>query len=171
MAGKGTRLLRSDTDVDRVLWSDLKIFFEGEVVMNGRKVGRIFVYAVGFVATTATSPSYEYFGTTAFDQRSVNLTTEVVHVPIQAAVEFANPAEAEPFDYCGWDVVVEFNEPITLETEVVLWGLNSQWDQSAFDDAYAAALVSATDDLEEGDTASPMDTGDFDILFTDRGYG
>ena len=38
------------------------------------------------------------------------------------------------------------------------WG----WDQSAFDEAYAAALVSATDDLEEGDTANPMDTGDFD---------
>ena len=129
---------------------------------HAQHIAKYVVYSLGLVATIATSPLYEYFGTTAFDQLTTSLSTDVTHVPIQATVEFANPAEAEPFGYCGWDVVVELNEPITLGTEVVLWGLNTEWDQAAFDEAYAAALVSATDDLEEGDTANPMDTGDFD---------
>ena len=120
---------------------------------------RYIVYLGATVATIATSPLYEYFGTTAFDQLSVELSTETTHVPLQVTVEFANPDDAEPFQYCGWDVVVELSEPISLGTEVVLWGLPSVWDQFAFDVAYADALSAASD---ESDEPQETDTGAFD---------
>ncbi len=120
------------------------------------------VYGLGLVATIATSPLYEYFGTTAFDQRSVELSTDVVHVPLRATVAFANPDEAEPFQYCGWDVVVELSEPISLGAEVVLWGLPSAWDQSAFDVAYADALSAVSDESEDSQDPQEADTGAFD---------
>lgn len=125
-------------------------------------IAKYTVYGLGLVVTIATSPLYEYFGTTAFDQLSTSVSTDVTHVPIQATVEFVNPAEAAPFHYCGWNVVVELNEPIPLDTEVVLWGLNSSWDQGAFDLAYATALESQPEEPEEDDTAAPEDTGIFD---------
>ena len=64
---------------------------ETDMTTHAQHIAKYVVYSLGLVATIATSALYEYFGTTAFDQRSVNLTTEVVHVPIQATVEFANP--------------------------------------------------------------------------------
>lgn len=117
------------------------------------------VYGLGLVATIATSPLYEYFGTTAFDQFSIEVSTETAHIPLQASVEFANPDDAEPFQYCGWDVVMELSEPISLGTEVVLWGLPSAWDQSSFDMAYADALSAVSDESDEPQEA---DTGAFD---------
>ncbi len=132
------------------------------MTIHAQHIAKYTVYSLGLVATIATSPLYEYFGTTAFDQLSTSVSTDVTHIPIQATVEFANPAEAEPFHYCGWNVVVELNEPITLDTEVVLWGLTSPWDQGAFDLAYATALESQPDEQEEDDTAVPEDTGNFD---------
>lgn len=129
------------------------------MTMQTQHKAKYVVYGLGLVATIATSPLYEYFGTTAFDQRSVNLTTETAHVPLQASVEFANPDDAEPFQYCGWDVVVELSEPISLGTEIVLWGLPSVWDQSAFDVAYADALSAVSDEWDE---PQGTDTGAFD---------
>ena len=127
---------------------------------NWTQIMKPVVYTSGILATLATSPLYEYFGTTAFDQLQTTVSTDVTHVPLQATVEFANIDEAEPFQYCGWDVVVELNEPITLGTEVILWGLPTAWDQEAFDTAYAEALSAISDepvDSETGDTG--MDTG------------
>ena len=158
--GDGCKRLHSTDGTVGSSEMDTTAHKETDMTIQVQHIAKYVVYSLGLVATINLT-LYEYFGT-GFDQRSVNLTTEVVHVPIQATVEFANPAEADPFDHCGWDVVVELNESITLGTEVVLWGLNTEWDQVAFDEAYAAALVLATDDLEEGDTANPMDTGDFD---------
>lgn len=132
------------------------------MTIHAQHIAKYTVYSLGLVATIATSPLYEYFGTTAFDQLTTSLSTDVNHIPIQATVEFVNPTEAEPFQYCGWNVVIEFNEPVTLGTEVVLWGLTSPWDQGAFDLAYATALESQPDEPEEDDTAIPEDTGTFD---------
>ena len=123
---------------------------------------KILVYTFGISATIATSPLYEYFGTTAFGQLSTSLSTDMTHIPLQSTVEFVNPSEADPFHYCGWNVVVELNEPITFGTEVVLWGVTSPWDQGAFDLAYATALESQPNEPEENDTAVPEDTGTFD---------
>ncbi len=127
---------------------------------NWTQIMKPVVYTSGILVTLATSPLYEYFGTTAFDQLITSLSTDVTHIPLQATVEFANPDEAEPFQYCGWDVVVELTEPITLGTEVILWGLPITWDQEAFEVAYAEALSAVPDDpvdSETGDTG--MDTG------------
>ena len=132
------------------------------MTIQAQHIAKYTVYSLGLVATIATSPLYEYFGTTAFDQLSTSVSTDVTHIPIKAIVEFANPAEADPFHYCGWNVVVELNEPITLDTEVVLWGLTSPWDQGAFDLAYATVLESQPDEPEEDDTAVPEDTGGLD---------
>lgn len=129
---------------------------------HAQHIAKYALYSLGLAATIATSPLYEYFGTTAFDQLTTSLSNDVTHIPIQATVEFANPAEAEPFQYCGWNVVVELNEPINLDSEVVLWGLTSPWDQGAFDLAYATALESQPAEPEEDDTALPEDTGTFD---------
>lgn len=132
------------------------------MTIHARHIAKYIVYSLGLVATIATSPLYEYFGTTAFEQLTTGLSTDVTHIPIQATVEFADPTEAEPFQYCGWNVVVELNEPITLDTEVVLWGLNSQWDQGTFDLAYATALESQPEEPDQDDTAVPEDTGNSD---------
>ena len=144
--------------------------------MQWCKVRRVMVYTVGCIATIATSPLDKYFGTTAFDQLTTGLSTDVTHIPIQATVEFVNPEEADPFHYCGWNVVVDLSEPISSGTEVVLWGLTSPWDQGSFDVAYANALASQPDEPEQQDTAviegadTGSDTGSFDTGISDTAF-
>jgi hypothetical protein len=110
------------------------------------------IYGVGVVSTLATSPLYEYFGTTGFTQRTLSLDTEMVHYPFSATVTVSDPSVVEQFNTCAWDLVFELEVPLPLDTEVVVWGLTEPWNQEAFDQAYAVAL-------EQSDTAVENDTG------------
>ena len=118
------------------------------------KVAKYTLYTVAVGATIATSPLYEYFGITAMGQRSVLLSTETTHLPVQASVEVNNSDEATSFNYCGWDVVIDLDVPIPSGSEVILWGLSEPWNQTDFEQAY----VDAVDAIEEGDSVDEENT-------------
>ena len=123
-------------------------------------------YSTALLLTIATSPLYEYFGTTAFTQQTIELTPDNPQIPFWASVS-VDATQAEPFNTCAWDMVFELDQPLTLDTELILWGLNAPWDQETFDAAYAVALeqVGETEDTGGQDTGGqdtstePLDTG------------
>ena len=132
--------------------------------MNKRRINVVkwVVYCTGCCAVLATSPLFEYFGTMAFAQHTVQVTEETTHIPFSATVS-VDAAESEAFNVCAWDMMVELDpSSLTLETEVIVWGLWEPWNQTAFDEAYMLALEQANEgEPTEGieDTATE-DTAD-----------
>ena len=129
--------------------------------MNYRRTNVVkwVVYGTGFCAVLATSPLFEYFGTMAFAQHTVEVTEDSTHIPFSATVS-VDAAESEPFNVCAWDLVLDLEPSLPLETELIVWGLWEPWNQSAFDEAYTMALEQAAGDqqMEDDDTAVE-DTG------------
>ena len=114
--------------------------------MNYRRINIVkwVVYGTGLCAVLATSPLFEYFGTMAFAQHTVEVTEDSTHIPFSATVS-VDAAESEPFNVCAWDLVLDLEPSLPLETELIVWGLWEPWNQTAFDEAYMLAFEQANE--------------------------
>jgi len=136
------------------------------------QIAKYSVYSLGLVATIATSPMYNFYGTMGFNTGNIAIDEATEFIPFSASSLTNNPDNVE-IDSCYWEPLFELNGTLSEDTEMVIWKLETPWDQAAFDEAYAIALAEAeTVEGEPEDTSTPEDTatGDTSETVADSGW-
>lgn len=112
------------------------------------KLYKYSIYGTAFIAIIATSPNINYYGTSDWASIQLEISTEERFIPFNSSVLYRHVEDADAFNSCGWELILEFSDSWDDNTEILIWQLNAPWAQETFVNNFNDLMTSMDPDFD-----------------------
>ena len=110
------------------------------------------IMLVGISLTLATTPGREYYGMVQSSTANIEIPVEEQYFSFSVTTEMVGEWDSDVIHSCGVGLSLSISPNAT--GEMIIWRLYEEWDQEAFDIAYAEELENPENDSETWDEYS-----------------